>query len=111
MHRELLPVPPGFETDHIDGNGLNNQKDNLRISTRSQNAANSKIRVGGSSEFKGVAWNKRCRKWRATIGVERQVKHLGLFKIEEKAALAYNTAALKYFGEFARLNIVEARID
>lgn len=109
MHREILPIPLGKEIDHTDRNGLNNQKSNLRICTVSQNQANTKSRTGGTSKFKGVGWFKSSRKWRALIKVKGQLVYLGLFVTEEDAAIAYNNAALRHFGEFARLNSVEAR--
>ena len=108
MHGEILSVPLGMEIDHKDRNGLNNQKGNLRFCTVSQNQANAKSRIGGTSRFKGVGWFKPSRKWRALIKVKKQLIYLGLFTTEEDAAMAYNNAALRYFGEFARLNSVEA---
>ena len=108
IHQEILSVPPGMEIDHIDGDGLNNQKHNLRICTTSQNQANAKSRIGGTSKFKGVGWFKASRKWRALIKVKGRLIYLGLFEVETDAAVAYNNAALRYFGEFARLNIIRA---
>lgn len=103
MHREILSVPLGMEMDHRDMNGLNNQKYNLRICTKSQNQANIKPRRGSSSKFKGVS--KTRRKWKAEIQIRGQRIYLGRFEIERDAALAYNDAAIRYFGEFARPNI------
>jgi len=106
MHRQILSVSPGKEIDHKDGNGLNNQKDNLRSCTHSQNCANQRSQVNVSSKFKGVFWETGRRKWNASIGVAGQRMHLGRFKTEKAAALVYNVAAINHFGEFARLNIV-----
>jgi len=106
MHRLIMSVPRGLEVDHIDGNGLNNQRSNLRIATRSQNMANTGPR-GGSSRFKGVSFHKRAAKWQAYITVENHRHYLGLHGDEVSAAQAYDIAAREAFGEFAKLNIPE----
>lgn len=90
--------------DHKDLNGLNNQRGNLRWCTVSQNAHNSRIRKDNKSGYKGVSWNKGSKKWQANIKVDMKDMHLGLFFCIVKAARAYDTAARKYFGEFARTN-------
>ncbi len=95
----------GPEIDHIDGNGLNNSRSNLRSATRSQQCQNrSKIQIPSSSKFKGVqSWKGR---WRARITLHGVSTFLGYFDSEEKAAIAYNAAAVKAFGDFAKLNEV-----
>ena len=90
--------------DHIDRNGLNNQRNNLRDSTRSQNNANRGLNKNNTSGYKGVCWNKQKQKWHARIRVNYKYVQLGLFDNIKDAARAYNKAALKYFGEFAWLN-------
>jgi hypothetical protein len=95
----------GWElTDHIDGNGLNNQRYNLREATVSQNQANARPRTGGSSVYKGVCWHKGSRRWRAYIQVRKKQMSLGYFTDETDAAKAYDIAAREYFGEYAYLN-------
>jgi len=91
--------------DHKNGNGLDNRKDNLRPSTSSQNSANTKKRTGTASQFKGVTRSRKNR-WEARIGFQGQRHSLGSYKTEREAALAYNQAAIKFFGAFARLNPV-----
>lgn len=108
LHRFVLGISdPTILVDHIDLNGLNNCKSNLRICTHSQNHANSLKRGGKTtSKFKGVSWMTRDRKWTCRIYVNKKCIHLGDFKDELQAAFVYNQAAYKYFGEFARLNVL-----
>ena len=103
MHRLILPGVP--QIDHEDGDGLNNQRSNLRPATYPQNHANERktLTYGGkptTSRFKGVAWNKGAGKWQARI----RGGYLGIFVHEVDAALAYDAAAREMFGPFARLN-------
>lgn len=93
--------------DHIDGNGLNNQRANLRVATKSQNGANRGAVAGTSSQYKGVVWYKRDSCWQAAIRFENRNRHLGYFADELAAALAYDAAARSLFGEFARPNFPE----
>jgi hypothetical protein len=97
-------LSPSVEVDHIDGNGLNNQRTNLRPVTEAQNSANRKKTGGRTSTFKGVNWQKHAQKWRAEIRVGGKNFHLGYFVNEQDAAKAYNAAALQHYGEFAKLN-------
>lgn len=107
MHREVLMAPKGKDVDHINGNKLDNRKSNLRIATRSQNNANSKLSSHNNSGYRGVGWMPARNKWRARIQINGKGIHLGLFETIEEAALAYNAAARKYFGEFAKLNVIK----
>lgn len=103
MHREILGLTDSRELcDHIDGDALNNQRSNLRVCTVGQNNRNRKISPGGSSIYKGVI--KSDRRYYARIRKDGKAYNLGGFDSEHDAALAYNEAAIKYHGEFARLN-------
>lgn len=108
MHRQILGLGTLKEdkilVDHKDHNGLNNQKSNLRQATSLQNGANCRNRTDGLSKYKGV--NLRGATWVARIGVNNQRIYLGSYKTEREAALAYNEAAKKHFGDFAYLNII-----
>ena len=109
MHRQILHSPDHLVVDHINHNGLDNRKANLRLATRSQNNFNRLIikRKGSSSKYKGVSWNKDSKKWLARIHVNGRYEFLGSFKDEIQAAKAYDKAAKKYHGEFASLNFKE----
>jgi len=107
MHRYLTNCPKGLVVDHIDGNGLNNTKANLRICTQKQNACNTPGHVGKSSKYKGVKKMKNSNKFRAAITNNRKYFHLGVFEDETEAARAYDEAARKYHKEFAYLNFPE----
>lgn len=104
MHQAVMNPEDGMEVDHINGNGLDNQRRNLRVCTHAENCWNQRKTGGTSSHYKGVAWNIGCRKWEAKIRVDGILRHLGVFASEEQAASRYNAAARKHFGEFARLN-------
>lgn len=106
MHRMVMGENAGKYTDHINGNKLDNRRENLRICTNAQNMRNIAPKKQNSSGFKGVTWQKDCSRWKAQIKVNYKNIHIGIFKIKEDAARAYNEAAKKYFGDFAWLNIV-----
>jgi hypothetical protein len=93
-----------YQIDHKDNNKCNNKRNNLRIATQIQNSRNSKKRENASSQYKGVSWDTKSQKWVANIELDRGHTYLGSFHNEEDAKEAYNNAALKYFGEFARIN-------
>ena len=105
MHRKIMNCETEKIIDHIDGNGLNNQKSNLRFCTNQQNQMNRKPNEKSESRFKGVVFdhnnNNKCR---ALIRNNGKLKSIGYFKNEIDAAKAYDKAAKECFGEFARLN-------
>lgn len=108
MHRELMDCPSHLTVDHINGNRLDNRRSNLRIATIQQNCFNRKIKIKHSSIYTGIYKNgNKNNTWRARIRINGRIISLGTFPYEEQAALAYNVAAKKYFGEFAKLNKIE----
>lgn len=92
------------QADHINHNRCDNRRCNLRICTHLQNLMNASPSKNGASKYKGVSWKKDKSKWRATIVVNKKQIHLGYFKLEQLAALAYDFAAVKYFREFSCTN-------
>ncbi len=109
MHREILNVPQGVETDHVNGDGLDNRERNMRICTKQENQFNMKSYKAGSSKYKGVCWHKRIEKWHAQIRHNGKRIYLGVFDKENDAANAYNVKATELFGEFARLNNIKEK--
>lgn len=107
MHRYLTNCPKGLVVDHIDHNGLNNTKANLRICTQKQNTYNNSGQYGKTSKYKGVCKIKGTNKFRATITNNYKSIQIGVFGNEREAAKAYDAAARKYHGEFAYLNFPE----
>jgi HNH endonuclease len=101
LHRLIMNPPRTKQIDHIDGDTMNNRRSNLRIATPTQNQQNRQYGYG-YSDYKGVNLNMGL--WRAKITVNKKQVHLGYFATEEAAALAYDEAALNYFGEFAKTN-------
>ena len=108
MHRQILGALPSQYIDHINGNGLDNRRCNIRICNQSLNLANQRPQSRQMySKFKGVSYCRRkgdIKKWYAYIKIKGERHFLGYYKKEEDAARAYNNAALRYFDEFARLN-------
>jgi len=105
MHRQLTSAIKGQQVDHKDGNGLNNSRDNLRFSTQQQNVFNQRPTGKGTSKYKGVSWDKSSNSWYSAIKFNGKSRNLGHYKNETDAAIAYDSAAIKFFGEFARPNI------
>lgn len=102
MHKEIMNTPDNLNTDHINGNGLDNRKCNLRICTHQQNLFNQKRRSNNVSGYKGIRPDKYG--WEAVIGYNYKTITLGIYATPEEAAQAYDKKAIKLFGNFAKLN-------
>jgi len=104
MHILIMGKKQGFEIDHINHNGLDNRRSNLRHVTHAHNIQNCRPTCNTSSIYKGVWWVKKEKKWGACIKQDGILYTLGRFITQQEAALAYNKAAFERFGEFACLN-------
>jgi hypothetical protein len=109
MHRLILGAKKGEEVDHIDWNGLNNRRFNLRLCSPKQNAAHTHFGHGKSSQYKCVRWNPRWEKWQAYKFCDGKWQTLGFFTDEVDAALAYDQYAFTRAGKFATLNFPGVR--
>jgi len=108
LHRVIMNAPKGLLVDHRNNNGLDNRRENLRLATHSQNMINRpKTKSKTTSRFVGVYFQKNRGKWAARINYQKNQIWLGRFDNEIDAAKAYDAAAKKYHGEFARLNFSE----
>lgn len=98
LHRFILGRKPGdgLETDHIDGNGLNNTRANLRVVRHAENCQNIR-RVGGSSKYRGVSWSRSCKKWKASVEMGGRQYYFGYFTDEVAAARAARDARARLF--------------
>ena len=107
MHRQIMDITdPKVLVDHINGDPLDNRRENLRAATHAENSRNMGLSKKNTTGYKGVRWNKNLKKWRASIWVGGRHMHLGLYTDARSAALAYNDAATLHFGEYARLNSI-----
>lgn len=105
MHRLILGVVVTTDhVDHINHDGLDNRRSNLRITSRLQNRFNQRGRFHTTSSYKGVCWHSGHNRWHAKIKIHQHVRHLGYFPDEIAAACAYDAAARELFGEHAYLN-------
>ena len=107
MHRLILGITSELQCDHINGDGLDNRRSNLRIATNTQNQMNRQKQPRCSSQFKGVCWDKNRKKWIVLIMVNQKSIHLGRYKDEVEAAKAYDEAAKILFRKYANLNFKE----
>lgn len=97
MHRQVMNTPKGLETDHINGNKLDNRRENLRNVTHSQNQLHSRLPKTNTSGHKGIVWDKKNNKWQAQIKVNQKNHHLGRFIELEEAKKARQEAERLYF--------------
>lgn len=110
MHRFILGIYDERYVDHIDGNPLNNQRINLRACTRAENNRNTTKRKDSQNQYRGVILNKKTKRWRARVQINgKRLWSSKSFPTEREAALAFNELAIKYHGEFARLNEIVDR--
>ena len=103
MHRLLLDFPTS-EIDHINSNGLDNQRHNLRLATHTNNCRNRKIQSNNSSGFKGIFWDNAKKRWRAELYSQGKGYRSKRFRDPRDAANAYDWLAIKHFGPFAKTN-------
>lgn len=106
MHRQILNPMDHEQVDHVNGNGLDNRRANIRVCSNSQNMMNQKIRSDNSSGFKGVSYHAQNKRWRATINLNGKQISAGCYATPKEAAIAYNRKAIELFGEFARPNVI-----
>ena len=106
MHRFIMKPAKGYVVDHVNHFTLDNQKENLRICTHSQNAMNRGAQSNNKTGHKGVSYEKKLNKFKVQIRVNKKNITIGYYINLNDAAKAYNSAALKYHGEFAQLNVI-----
>jgi hypothetical protein len=111
MHRFILGAAKGQPVDHINGDGLDNRRQNIRVCSSKDNARNSKRSLANTSGKKGVHWDAAAGRWRARICVDRKLIYVGSFRDLDAAAAAYDAAAVKYFGQYAKTNSQDAASD
>lgn len=104
LHRQIMNFPDGMKVDHADGNGLNNQRSNLRLAPFGANNQNAIGQIGKTSKYKGVSWHKSAGRWRAVISDYKRARHIMASHSEEECARAYDKAAIEAFGDYALLN-------
>lgn len=107
LHKEIMNAPKGIQVDHINGDKLDNRKENLRLCTIQENSRNYSLPRHNTSGYKGISWLKRINKWQAQISINNKIVYIGVYFNKEDAAKAYNEAAIKYHGDFAKLNEVD----
>jgi len=110
LHREIMNAPADLLVDHRNNDGLDNRRSNLRLATHPENMQNRRKLKNTSSQYIGVDFDKESGKWRARIKVNGKRIYLGRFDSEIEAARAYDAAAKKYYGKYARLNFPEVKV-
>jgi hypothetical protein len=106
LHRLIVVAKDGENVDHINGDKLDNRKQNLRIVTQQQNRYNSEIRNDNKSGYKGVHYHKQSKRWYAYVGAGVDRSYLGYFDNPHDAARMYNFWAIDIYGEYARVNVI-----
>ena len=111
VHRLIMGLRSGdrMEVDHINHDGLDNRRCNLRICTSAQNLCNRRKNCEATSQYKGVYWYGQRNKWRVDVSINGRTKYVGIFANELDAAMAYDLAAKQHYGEFAYLNFPSQR--
>lgn len=100
MHRLIMNAPKNMCVDHINGNTLDNRRENLRLCSNAENSKNLKLAKNNKSGFRGVSWFSKSGKWRAVITCDGKYQHLGLFESKNQAIEAYVQKAKELYGEF-----------
>jgi hypothetical protein len=112
MHRVIMDVTDGrIKVDHINGDGLDNQRPNLRVASTSQNGMNRRKHKTATSIYKGVCWHIRDLKWVAQIKADGRYHSLGYYDNEREAAEAYDSAAQALYGQYASLNFPQEMVN
>lgn len=109
LHRAVLGTEAGPVTDHINGNGFDCRRENLRACTQRQNTYNRRKHRGATSKYRGVSWSAKKNRWVAQVQADGKLTHLGYFEGECEAALAFDAAARRLHGDFAKTNFQAAR--
>jgi hypothetical protein len=106
LHRFIMNAPDDLQVDHINEDVLDNRKQNLRLCTHGENGQNRGKQKNGKNPYKGITQNPNSKRWMAHIGYNKKHYYLGTYATPEEAARAYNEAALKHHGAFAKLNVI-----
>jgi hypothetical protein len=102
MHRVINETPEGLDTDHVNGDGLDNRRENIRTATRSQNMFNRAKNKNNTSGYRGVSWHAKTQKWQVQVRVNNKNKYIGLFRSLEDAANAYKERSKELIGHEIR---------